>query len=115
MDIPPPHVLPAREAEFRGTIGDTYSKSVPDWPKGARPPKDAPNIVVILMDDLGFGHLSCYGGPINAPNISSLSENGLRYNNFHTVGLCAPTRASLLTGRNHHAVGFGLIPELATG
>lgn len=90
MDIPPSHVLPAREAEFRGTIGDTYSKSVPDWPKGARPPKDA-------------------------PNISSLSENGLRYNNFHTVGLCAPTRASLLTGRNHHAVGFGLIPELATG
>ena len=115
MDIPPPHSLPAEEPAFAGKIGDTYSTSVPDWPKRARPPKGSPNIVVILMDDLGFGQLSCYGGPIDAPNIAALAKNGLRYNNFHTAGLCSPTRASLLTGRNHHSVGFTLIPEMATG
>ena len=70
MDIPPPHSLPAEEPAFAGKIGDTYSESVPDWPKRTRPPKGSPNIIVILMDDLGFGQLSCYGGPIDAPRTS---------------------------------------------
>jgi arylsulfatase len=71
--------------------------------------------VVVLLDDLGFGQLSCYGGSIDAPHIGALAANGLRYNNFHTTALCSPTRAALLTGRNHHSVGFSAIAEMASG
>ncbi|MEM7141855.1 MAG: arylsulfatase, partial [Actinomycetota bacterium] len=104
----PPH-------EFAGVIGETYADSTPDWPPPARPPGDAPNIVVIMLDDLGFGQMACYGGSIDAPHVGELAANGLRYNNFHTTALCSPTRAALLTGRNHHSVGFAAIAEMATG
>ena len=109
MDLPPP------DAPFNGVIADTIAQSTPDWPRRTRPPQGAPNVVVVVLDDLGFGHLSCYGGPIEAPNIAALAANGLRYNNFHTTALCSPTRAALLTGRNHHSVGFAAIAEMASG
>ncbi|MGB1504968.1 MAG: arylsulfatase [Acidimicrobiales bacterium] len=114
-DMHPTDILPPAPPSFGGEIKATYAESIPDWPPPTRPPLNAPNIVVILMDDLGFGQLSCYGGPIEAPNIAALAENGLRYTNFHTTALCSPTRAALLTGRNHHSVGFATIAEMATG
>ncbi len=109
MDLPPP------PHEFAGVIGDTYAESTQDWPPPVRPPADAPNIVVVMLDDLGFGQLSCYGGSIEAPHVAELAANGLRFNNFHTTALCSPTRAALLTGRNHHSVGFSAIAEMASG
>jgi arylsulfatase A-like enzyme len=118
MDQPPPvhgEVLPPPPHEFAGVVANTYAESTQDWPPPQRPPADAPNIVVIMLDDLGFGQLSCYGGSIDAPNVSALAADGLRYNNFHTTALCSPTRAALLTGRNHHSVGFSAIAEMASG
>ncbi len=79
-----------------------------------RPPDGAPNVLVILIDDAGFGSASAFGGPCHTPNFERLAANGLRYNRFHTTALCAPTRAALLTGRNHHTVGMGTVTELAT-
>jgi arylsulfatase A-like enzyme len=79
-----------------------------------RPPAGAPNVLIVLLDDVGFGASSAFGGPINTPTAERLATNGLRYNRFHTTALCAPTRAALLTGRNHHSVGMGTITELAT-
>lgn len=118
MDIPPPRdgsVLPREPRAFGGKIGDTYRQSVADWPERVQPPDGAPHIVVIMCDDLGFGQLSCFGGPIDAPNVAALAAGGLRYTNFHTTALCSPTRAALLTGRNHHSVGFAAISEIAKG
>jgi len=95
---------------FRGKIGRTFSESIPDWPD---PPNThdgaSPNVLVILLDDTGFGNFGCYGSTIDTPNIDLLASGGLRYNNFHVTPLCSPTRASLLTGRNHHAVGMGAL------
>jgi arylsulfatase A-like enzyme len=79
-----------------------------------RPPAGAPNVLVVLVDDVGFGASSAFGGPCETPNFERLASNGLRYNRFHTTALCAPTRAALLTGRNHHSVGMGGITEIAT-
>jgi arylsulfatase A-like enzyme len=79
-----------------------------------RPPEDAPNVLVVLLDDAGFGASSAFGGPCETPNFERLANGGLRYNRFHNTALCAPTRAALLTGRNHHSVGMGAITELAT-
>src|SRR3982751_196104 len=79
------------------------------------PPKGAPNVLVILLDDVGFGASSAFGGPIHMPNAEKLAANGLKYNRFHTTALCSPTRAALLTGRNHHTVGMGGITEIASG
>ncbi len=93
---------------FRGRIGITHEDSEPDWPEAASP-DNAPNILLILLDDTGFGNLGCYGSTIDTPNMDALAANGLRYNNFHVTPLCSPTRASLLTGRNHHAVGIATI------
>ena len=115
MDLPPPDVLPHPKTTFRGEVNTTYLDSTPDWPDAVRPPKKAPNVVVIMFDDLGFGQLSSFGGPIDAPHIAALAGNGLRYTNFHTTALCSPSRAALLTGRNHHSVGFAAIAEMATG
>ncbi|PKM00945.1 MAG: arylsulfatase [Gammaproteobacteria bacterium HGW-Gammaproteobacteria-9] len=78
-------------------------------------PADAPNVVIVLIDDLGFGAASTFGGPIATPTLDQLAENGLRYNNFHTTALCSPTRAALKSGRNHHTVNMGFITEMATG
>jgi arylsulfatase A-like enzyme len=80
-----------------------------------RAPADAPNVVIVLIDDLGFGATSTFGGPVATPTLNRLAENGLRYNNFHTTALCSPTRAALKSGRNHHTVNMGFITEFATG
>jgi arylsulfatase len=79
-----------------------------------RPPDGAPNVLVILLDDVGFAASSAFGGPCATPTAERLAGNGLKYNRFHTTGLCAPTRSALLSGRNHHGVGMGVITELAT-
>jgi arylsulfatase A-like enzyme len=103
---------------FPGVIGKTRADSVPAWPMPPRAPEGTPNILMIVLDDVGFGQIGCYGGlggRIETPNIDRLAENGLRYNNFHTTALCSPTRACLLTGRNHHRVGVGTIMEFANG
>src|SRR2546422_2231182 len=92
--------------EFEGVIGKTVPESEPWWPPPPSPPKASPNIVAIVLDDTGFAHLGCYGSTIETPNIDRLAANGLRYTNFHTTALCSPSRACLLTGRNHHSVGM---------
>ena len=110
-------VLPIRRPEFTGTAGRTLGESTPDWGLigHATPPPGAPNILVVLIDDAGFGNPSTFGGPIRTPNYDRLAESGLRYNRFHVTAMCSPTRAALLTGRNHHAVGMGGIPEFSCG
>src|SRR6202011_5814101 len=79
-----------------------------------KPPKGAPNIVIVLLDDIGFAHSSAFGGPIHMPNAEKLAKKGLKYNRFHTCALCSPTRMSLLTGRNHHSCNTGSVMETAT-
>src|SRR5258705_3127200 len=79
-----------------------------------RPPTGAPNVLVILLDDVGFGASSTFGGPCQTPNAEKLASNGLKYSRFHTTALCSPTRSAMLSGRNHHAVGMGGITEIAT-
>ena len=79
-----------------------------------RPPEGAPNVLIVLLDDVGFGASSAFGGPISTPNAERLAATGLKYNRFHTTALCSPTRAALLSGRNHHTVGMGGITEIAT-
>ena len=103
------------DQDFHGHIGRTYDESEPWWPDQTRAPEDAPNILLITLDDVGFGQLGCYGGLIDTPNIDRLAENGLRYNNFHTTALCSPTRSCLMTGRNHHSNGMAAITEVSTG
>jgi arylsulfatase A-like enzyme len=107
--------LPLPAAKFTGRIGATNKDSEAMVPTLAGPPEGAPNIIVILLDDVGFGHTSVFGGPVNTPVFQKLADDGLRYNRFHTTALCSPTRAALLTGRNHHSVHTGVIMELATG
>ena len=99
--------LPGPDAPFSGTLAETVSDSIPDAPAYPMPPPGAPNVLVVLLDDVGFGHSEVFGGPIRTPTLQRLADDGVRYNNFHTTGVCAPTRAALLTGRNHHAVGYG--------
>ena len=100
---------------FQGVIGNTVPESTAFWPQPQRPPDGAPNVVFIVLDDTGFAHLGCYGSDIETPNMDRLAAGGLRYNNFHTTALCSPTRACLLTGRNHHSVGVGRITEITSG
>lgn len=89
--------------------------SMDAYPKGPQAPANAPNIMVIMTDDVGFGASSTFGGLIATPVFDQLAAQGLRFNRFHTTALCAPSRAALLTGRNHHAVNTGVITEIATG
>ena len=98
---------------FNGVIGKTTAESKEAWPEVVKAPKGAPNIVWILLDDVGFGATSAFGGLISTPTFDSLANNGLRYTNFHTCGICAPTRAALLTGRNHHFVHEGGFSHVA--
>jgi arylsulfatase A-like enzyme len=109
------NVLPKPEPAFQGHIGRTVKDSTPDFPKGVEAPAGAPNILLILTDDVGFGATSTFGGPIQTPNFQRLADSGLRYNKYHTTALCSPTRAALITGRNHHSVASGVITEFATG
>ena len=96
----------SQQEDFGGVIGRTFRDSEPWWPELPTAPQDRPNVVIILFDDTGFSHLGCYGSTIATPNIDGLAANGLRFANFHVTALCSPTRASLLTGRNHHTVGM---------
>ncbi|OWT56844.1 arylsulfatase [Candidimonas nitroreducens] len=107
--------LPPKDPEFEGKIGKTYADSVPDFPKPVQPPAGAPNVVLVLLDDVGFGHPSTFGGPVSMPTLDRLARRGLKYNRFHTTAMCTPTRAAVLTGRNHHNVASGSIANLATG
>jgi arylsulfatase len=100
---------------FGGRIGRTVAESEPWWPDPVHPGEDAPNVLVILFDDLGFSHFGCYGSDLPTPNIDRLAAGGIRYSNFHVTALCSPTRAALLTGRNHHSVGMRAISNFNTG
>ena len=100
---------------FKGRIGTTAAESVPWWSDRPAAPGGAPNVVVIALDDTGFAHLGCYGSDIDTPNIDALAARGIRYNNFHTTALCSPSRACLLTGRNHHSVGMRFLSNVDTG
>jgi arylsulfatase A-like enzyme len=107
--------LPIRRPQFQGKVNRTLDGSEPDWNYVAPlpAPEGAPNVLVVLTDDAGFGNPGSFGGPINTPTLDRLGAGGLTYNRFHTTALCSPTRAALMTGRNHHAVGFGMIGEFA--
>ncbi|AFZ45023.1 sulfatase [Halothece sp. PCC 7418] len=107
--------LPKPDPEFKGKVGKTYKDSVPSYPEPVEAPEGDPNVLIILLDDVGFGMTSTFGGPVPTPNLDKLASNGISYNRFHTTALCSPTRAALLTGRNHHSVGTGVIIETGTG
>jgi len=96
-------------------IGRTWKDSQPAWPQRPRPPQGAPNVLVLLFDDVGFSDFGCYGSPIRTPNIDRLASQGLRYTGFHTTAMCSTTRAALLTGRNHHSVGVGCLANFDSG
>src|SRR3954453_2537772 len=98
---------------FQGVQGKTLADSKQWFAPKLKAPEGAPNVVWILIDDVGFGASEAFGGLISTPTFDSLAANGLRYTNFHTCAICAPTRAALLTGRNSHAVSMGHHPELA--
>jgi len=107
--------LPKPDPAFKGKIGDTFKDSTPDYPRPVTAPKGAPNVLLVLLDDVGFGMCSTFGGSVPTPHLDKLAKNGLTYNQFHTTALCSPTRAALLTGRNHHSCGTGVIIEMGTG
>jgi arylsulfatase len=100
---------------FTGVIGRTTEESSPAWPEPPRPPEGAPNVIFFVLDDVGYGQLSSFGGVVETPVIDKLAESGLRYNNVHTTALCSPSRGCFLTGRNHHSLGLASITETSTG
>jgi arylsulfatase A-like enzyme len=103
------------DTPFRGTIAKTVTGSTPWWPPARQAPGGAPNILVVLFDDVGFSDFGCYGSPIKTPTIDRLASEGLRYSGFHTTAMCSTTRAALLTGRNHHSVGVGCLANFDSG
>ena len=107
--------LPPPPPRFGGVIGETYEDSRPWWPPRVVPPKGAPNVLLIMTDDQGYGVSGTFGGVIPTPALDRIAKAGLRYTNFNSTALCSPTRAALITGRNHHSVGFGVITEASTG
>lgn len=107
--------LPKPDPEFKGKIGETYRDSTPNFPLPLTAAKGSPNVLLILLDDVGFGMCSTYGGPVPTPNMEKLASNGLKYTRFHTTALCSPTRGALLAGRNHHSISTGVIIEMGTG
>ena len=108
--LPPPP-----DRHFGGKIERNVVDSEPYWPPRVVPPEDAPNILLIITDDAGYGVSSTFGGVIPTPTMDRVARDGLRYTHFHSTAVCSPTRASLITGRNHHQMGMGTIPELSTG
>ncbi|RFM27516.1 arylsulfatase [Deminuibacter soli] len=111
-----PAILPRPDFHFKGQVGRTYLESDPaQFPQMVQAPKGAPNILMILIDDCGFGQYSTFGGGVPSPTMDKLAADGLRFNRFHTTALCSPTRAALITGRNHHSAAFAGITEAATG
>ena len=107
--------LPPPDPAFGGVIKEAASESTPWWPPRVVPPKGAPNVLLIMSDDDGYGAPSTFGGVIPTPALDRIAKTGLRYTNFHSTSLCSPTRAAIITGRNHHSVGFGVVGEIATG
>ncbi|MGB0737935.1 MAG: sulfatase-like hydrolase/transferase, partial [Ilumatobacteraceae bacterium] len=104
--------LPVGTPAFDGEIGRLIPESTPRPLRAATPP-DGPNVLLVMLDDVGFGSMSTLGGPVPAPAFQGVAERGVLYNQFHTTALCSPTRASLLTGRQHHRVHMGGITEIA--
>ena len=100
---------------FQGEVRKTVKKSTPWWPQRTQAPPSAPNILVVLFDDVGFSDFGCYGSPIKTPTIDRLAAQGLLYTGFHTTAMCSTTRAALLTGRNHHSVGVGCLANFDSG
>ncbi len=111
----PGNQLPPPDPKFGGVIKEKAAESKPWWAPRIVPPKGAPNVLLIMTDDCGFGSPSTFGGVIPTPALDRIAANGLRYNQFHSTSLCSPTRAALITGRNHHVSGFGVVGEAATG
>ena len=107
--------LPPPDPAFGGVIKDGALQSKPWWAPRVVPPKSAPNVLLIITDDAGFGVPSTFGGVIPTPTMDRLASEGLRYNRMFSTALCSPTRAALITGRNHHSAGFGVISEQSTG
>lgn len=107
--------LPPPPQKFEGKIERNVAESKPFWPARVVPPKNAPNVLLIMTDDVGFGAPSTFGGVIPTPNLDRIANMGLRYTQFHSTALCSPTRAALITGRNHHSAGFGVVSEQSTG
>ncbi len=107
--------LPPPPMPFGGVIKESAKDSTPWWPPRVVPPKGAPNILLIMTDDAGFGAPSTFGGVIATPALDRIANSGIRYTQFHSTALCSPTRAALITGRNHHVAGFGVVGEAATG
>ncbi|MFN9720665.1 MAG: arylsulfatase [Planctomycetota bacterium] len=107
--------LPRPPQPFKGTVNLRAKESKSDFPQPLKAPPGAPNVLLVLLDDVGFGATSTFGGPCNTPTFQMLADNGLKFNHFHTTALCSPTRAALITGRNHHTVHTGVITEAATG
>jgi arylsulfatase A-like enzyme len=107
--------LPPPPMKFGGVIQEDAKNSKSYWPAQVVPPKGAPNVLLIMTDDQGYGVTSTFGGVVPTPSMDRVAEAGLRYTQFHSTALCSPTRAALITGRNHHSVGFGVIGELSTG
>ena len=101
--------------EFEGIIGNTVVESTPHWPSSPTPPAGRTHVLLVLLDDVGFADFGCYGSEIATPNIDRLAETGLRYTGFHTTAMCSTTRASMHTGRNHHAVGMGCLSNFDSG
>jgi arylsulfatase A-like enzyme len=107
--------MASRNDGFKGSIGKTYKDSVPSWPEKPAAPANAPNIVFIVLDDVGFSDIGCYGSEIATPRMDALAASGAQYTNFNVTSMCSPTRACLLTGRNSHSVGVGIIAEWSSG
>jgi arylsulfatase A-like enzyme len=107
--------LPPPDPKFGGVIKEKASESEAWWPPRVVPPKGAPNVLLIMTDDVGFGAPGTFGGVVPTPAMDRIAKNGLRYTNFHSTSLCSPSRAALITGRNHHVAGFGVVGEIATG
>ena len=107
--------LPPPDPKFGGVIKEKASESKAWWPPRVVPPKGAPNVLLIMTDDVGFGAPGTFGGVVPTPAMDRIAKNGLRYTNFHSTSLCSPSRAALITGRNHHVAGFGVVGEIATG
>src|SRR5450631_4263771 len=107
--------LPPEPPKFGGVINENAKDSKPYWPPSVVPPKGAPNVLLIMTDDQGYGVSGTFGGVIPTPSMDRIAKAGLRYTQFHSTALCSPTRAALITGRNHHSVGFGVIGELSSG
>jgi arylsulfatase len=106
--------IPNPPSAFGGEIGLDAQDSKPYWPPNIVPPKGAPNILLIMTDDQGYGVSGTFGGVIPTPTMDRIAQMGLRYTEFHSTALCSPSRAAIITGRNHHSVGFGVISEQAT-